>query len=382
MKTPFRSFDPGDAPPPTADFEPFDYLHFAKTRMGGARFPLCLSGVPSVAPRFDAEAFRRSFETGDLAAPLERWRQGMAARYGVPAEHAFPTLGSSAAVFLALAGLGAHAARGGVRREVAVESPAYGVFRSAATLLGHPVTEVPRLADCGWALDLDAADAAFARGAAVLCVTDLHNPTGAALSPAEVAALDEMAARHGAWVLVDEVYREFLPGPVRTAYRPGGRIVVVSSFTKVHGLGPLRAGFVFAPPEIVARAESAEEAVFGVPPSPWLEIFAAAVAEADERRARGLALAAAGREVMDAWVAETPLVSWTPPAAGLSGLLRVEGLTDSDDFAARLRAELDVQVVPGAAFGAEGTIRVSFGLPPDALRAALDVLALGIPPLR
>ena len=85
---------------------------------------------------------------------------------------------------------------------------------------------------------------------------------------------------------------------------------------------------------------------------------------------------------MDAWMAETPLVEWTPPVAGLSGLVRVEGLTDSAAFAARLRAELDVQVVPGSYFGAEGTIRVSFGLPPAQVRAALDVLALGIPPLR
>jgi aspartate/methionine/tyrosine aminotransferase len=61
--------------------------------------------------------------------------------------------------------------------------------------------------------------------------------------------------------------------------------------------------------------------------------------------------------------------------------VRIEGLTDSRAFGERLREELDLQVVPGSFFGAEGHVRVSFGLPPRAVAAALDVLALGIPPL-
>ena len=56
----------------------------------------------------------------------------------------------------------------------------------------------------------------------------------------------------------------------------------------------------------------------------------------------------------------------------------LDGLTDSLSFANRLREELDVQVMPGAFFGVEGTVRVSFGLPPGPLQKALEMLALGI----
>jgi aspartate/methionine/tyrosine aminotransferase len=56
----------------------------------------------------------------------------------------------------------------------------------------------------------------------------------------------------------------------------------------------------------------------------------------------------------------------------------VDGLTDSLRFARRLRRELDVQVIPGAFFGVEGTLRLSFGLSPAALQQALDVLTLGL----
>lgn len=367
-----------DESPGAAPFAPFEYLHFAKTEMGGARYPLCLSGVPGQQP-FSRDDLARFGETFDLGPSLAAWRAAISARYGVPPDHAWPALGASGAVHLAIAALVAHQPQ---RPVVAVEDPAYGVFESAATLLGCEVRRVARLADSAWAIDLDAVDDAFTRGAGVYCCTDLHNPTGVPLSRAEVAALDEIAERHGAWVLVDEIYRDFLGGPVGTAYRPGARIVATGSFTKCYGLGPHRAGWVFADPSVLARAEAVEEAVCGVPPGPWLAMAAASVPHADRLLARGRALAAEARPTMDAWIAATPDVSWTPPAGGITGLVKVEGLKDSKRLARALRAEVGVQVVPGAYFGAEGTIRVSFGFPPRDLQAALDVLALGIPPLR
>jgi len=82
--------------------------------------------------------------------------------------------------------------------------------------------------------------------------------------------------------------------------------------------------------------------------------------------------------VMDAWMAATPGVAWSPPVGGISGLVHVAGLDDSPALARRLRADLDVQVVPGAFFGADDALRVSFGLPPARLQRALETLALGL----
>lgn len=375
---PFPDFEERGGAPHATPFRRFEYLRAAKTSMAGAKYPLWLSGVPGVQP-FAPEDLVRTGSTMDLGDSLAAWRAGLAAQYGVPAGHVGAAQGTSGAVHLALTALLVCDA---ARPAVLVEEPAYRVFETVATLAGAEVRTLTRSEEAGYAIDLDGVDTAFAHGARVLCVTDLHNPTGVALSDAEVAALDEIARRHQAWVLVDEVYRDFRDGPVGTAYRPGGRIVVTGSFTKCCGLGPFRTGWIFADPAILERVEAVEEAVCGVPPGPWLAGIAACLPHVDTLLARGRAIAAARRPIMDAWLAATPHVAWSaPPAAGISGLVRVEGLRDSMTFARRLREELDVQVVPGAYFGAEGTIRVSFGLPEAQLRAALDVLALGIPPL-
>ncbi len=349
----------------------FDYLRFAKTEMAGARFRLCLSGVPD-APigQVPADVL--------LVPALARWRALVARRYGVPADHAAFALGTSGAVFLAVAAAASLDESGG---PVAVEDPAYGCFETAAALAGREVVRVPRRVEARYALDLEAIDRAFQGGARLLCVTDLHNPTGVRLQDREVQALRDVARRHDAWVLVDEVYRDFLPGAVGTAYRPGERLLTCGSLTKCYGLGGVRAGWIFGPPAALERVECVEEITYGVPPAPVVELAAQGMERADELLARGRALAAEARPVMDEWIASTPRVSWVRPDAGLTGLVRIDGLADSRAFASRLRRELDVQVVPGSFFGAEGHIRVSFGLPPAALREALDVLALGIPPL-
>lgn len=362
-------------------FAPFEGVRYWKSRPAGARFPLSSSAVPEAAladvdPTGEAAT---KIGASALGASLGLWRERIAARYRVPADHAYSAFATSGATFLALSALDSKLPKSAA---VAVERPAYGIFESCARRLGREVIHVERKAKRGWALDFGAIERAFESGARVFCVTDLHNPTGVALSDADVETLRSFAEGFGAWIVVDEVYRDFRPGPVGTSYVPGGRVVATSSLTKCYGLGGLRAGFLFAPPEIVERAERIEEIVYGLPPTVTVSLAACALDRADALLERGRAAAAAGRAVIDAWIATTPHVSWVPPDAGISGLVRVEGLTDSMRFADRLREELDVEVVPGALYGVEGHVRLSFGTPVRQLQASLDVLALGIPPLR
>jgi aspartate/methionine/tyrosine aminotransferase len=358
----------------------FDYLHYAKTQFGGARHTLALSGVPDVTVADIAAPGAREavVESAGLGPALAEWKSRIAARYRVPEAHAMPAVGTSGTVFLALAALDRMLPRDAT---VAIERPAYGVFESTARMLGRGVVHLERRAEDRYAVDLGAVEDAFRRGARVHCLTDLHNPTGIALADAAAQGLAEIAQRHGAWILLDEVYRDFRDGPVATAYRAGGRVIAMSSLTKCYGLGGLRAGWLFAPPEVLEQADLVEEILYGVPPVTTTRLAAQALERADALLARGRAAALAGRPVIDAWMASTPRVSWAAPDAGISGLVRIDGLTDSLAFAGRLREELDLQVVPGAFFGAEGHVRLSFGLPPKTVAAALDVLALGIPPL-
>ncbi len=367
--------------------EPFEYLHFARTEMLGSTHELCMSGVPGVDPAElpdDAPAAGEAAKdtgTGSPFAPamgvdpLVEWQSLLAARYGFPESDLLPTLGTSGGVFVALAAL---TSLSGCRGPIAIEAPAYGVFAAGARFLGLPIVDIERARNDDYALDIDRVDAAFAAGARVFCLTDLHNPSGVLLDDATLADLRTCARKHDAWVLLDEVYRDFRPGPVGTGYVPGERVIVTSSLTKCYGLGAPRAGWLAGPAEVITAADHVMEILHGVYPEPSAALFIRALRSAEDLRRRGARVAQRARPTIDAWVATEERVSWVPPVGGITGLLQIEGLTDSRAVSQRLRSDLDVQVVPGAYFGAEGTLRVSFGLPPATLQRALETLALGI----
>jgi aspartate/methionine/tyrosine aminotransferase len=353
-------------------FRPFDYLHFAKNELGGATHQLAMSGVPDASPEDLGGVHLPPTEEG-VPELFERWTAQLSARYGVPADHVMHALGTSGAVFEALTAL---ATLDPSRRTVVIEHPAYGIFESVAHFLGLGIERLERPVAQGYAIDLDRLEEACARGPLAVCLTDLHNPSGKSLPDDVADAIHAIADRHGTWVLLDEVYRDFRE--VGTAYRPGGRVVTVGSLTKCYGLGTGRLGWIFAPPAVTRRVDLVSEITCGVPPTPRLGLAVAGLDAADALIARSRKTARRARPVIDNWVDITDGVSWVPPDGGITGLVAVEGLTDSLAFARRLRAELDVQIVPGVFFGVEGSIRVSFGRAPAPLQHALEMLAMGI----
>lgn len=99
---------------------------------------------------------------------------------------------------------------------VALPTPAYMPFLTVPGMLGRERIDVPLVRDgAGWALDVDAVDAALAAGAGVLVLTTPHNPTGHVFTPDELAAVTEVVERHGARVFSDEIHAPLTFAPHR-----------------------------------------------------------------------------------------------------------------------------------------------------------------------
>ena len=83
----------------------------------------------------------------------------------------------------------------------------------------------------------------------LICVCTPNNPTGQVLSRSEIALIVAIAAKHGAWILSDEVYRGAELDSVESASFSGRgeRIVVTGGLSKVYGLPGLRIGWLVAP---------------------------------------------------------------------------------------------------------------------------------------
>ncbi len=115
---------------------------------------------------------------------------------------------------------------------VVVPTPAYPPFFEVIELTGRPPVAAPMVLEGGRdALDLDAIDRALAAGARAVLLCNPHNPTGRVFTLAELTALAEVADRHGARVVADEVHAPLVyPGAQHVPY------ATVSDAAAEHGI--------------------------------------------------------------------------------------------------------------------------------------------------
>src|SRR5207244_7797524 len=64
-----------------------------------------------------------------------------------------------------------------------------------------------KLRDGRWSLDVEGLDRAVGKRTSVIMVCNPNNPTGAVLTEGEMQAVIDIAARAGAWIGADEIYR-------------------------------------------------------------------------------------------------------------------------------------------------------------------------------
>jgi len=130
---------------------------------------------------------------------------------------------------------------------------AYPIFVALAN--GELVT-VPLAAD--HSIDLDAVAAAVGPKTKAVMLATPNNPTGLALSTAQIAEFVERIP-DDVLVVVDEAYREFsdpaLGDPVKDLIGRFPNVVVTRTFSKAYGLAGLRSGYAVADPSVIEQLD-------------------------------------------------------------------------------------------------------------------------------
>jgi aspartate/methionine/tyrosine aminotransferase len=305
--------------------------------------------------------------------------EAVARRYGLSPDQIIATTGATGALGLVLKALVAPG------DHVLVERPGFDLLAKLASEAGARVEGFDRPAP-GYAIDLDGLARRITSQTRVVLVTNLHNPSGARLAPAELAAAAEVAGRVGAVLVVDEVYADFAAGAgAPPAATLAENIVSVSSLTKVFGLFALKFGWLAAASPLIARLrQSAPDGDMGV--SKLSHAVAAHVLEAPAPfEAHWRRVLAQTRPVVEreaARLVAEGLLQDPPPPYGCMWFPRVPGVSDTRSLSRRLLAEFDVVVAPGEFFGAPGAIRIGFGADAASVETGLQRLGRGLAALR
>jgi aspartate/methionine/tyrosine aminotransferase len=260
--------------------------------------------------------------------------------------------------------------------EVLVEDPTYQLLCDTLGYLRADIRRFERSPSEGWKLNPERVAAAITPKTRLVVLTNLHNPSSALDSDDAVAAVAEAAAKVGAWVLVDEVYRElmFRDGVARTAFQPDGNIVVTSSLTKAYGLSGLRCGWILAPKDLAGRMSRLND-LFGVHPPHVAERMAVvAFDQLPSLRARANGLIDANRAAYRQLLGQHPGLDQAVFDQGTTVFPRLIG-AEVDSFVETLQAKFETGVVPGRFFSRPDRMRIGLGGNVETSRIAMERLA-------
>ncbi|MCX4527091.1 MULTISPECIES: pyridoxal phosphate-dependent aminotransferase [unclassified Streptomyces] len=133
--------------------------------------------------------------------------------------------------------------------------------------------------------DLDALRDAITPRTRLLLLNTPHNPTGTVLTPAELAAIAELAVRHDLLVITDEVYEHLVFEGSHTplASLPGmrERTVTISSAGKTYSFTGWKVGWITSTPELVSAVRSVKQFLTYVSSGPFQYAVAEALALPD-----------------------------------------------------------------------------------------------------
>ena len=218
----------------------------------GSRGPLIdlCQAVPGYAPHPDLLArlsaaaadplnAKYGFIPGDT--PL---RDAYAAETGAAPGRVLITAGCNQAFFAALLTL---VPRGAA---VLLPTPWYYNHKMTCDMLGLEARALPTDAAAGFIPDAGVA-ARLMHGVAAVVLVSPNNPTGAIYPAATIEAFAALCRSHGAALLLDETYRDFLPGPGPAVPEDAVRLY---SFSKAYAVPGHRIGALTLPASAVPDA--------------------------------------------------------------------------------------------------------------------------------
>ena len=205
----------------------------------------------------------------------------------------------------------------------------------------------------------------------LVSITNPHNPTGTVLDEAELKRIVELVTSRGAYLLVDETYRDLIvttPRPFATTL--SDRVISVASLSKAYGMPGLRIGWLLArDPALNEIFLAAKEQM----------LICGAVLDEEigyrvyKRRTQELPKIAAevrrGVASLSAFMAREPAMEWVAPAGGVVAFpaIRKDAGVSVPKFYATLNGPHATFVGPGHWFEQDDRfMRLGFGWPTPA----------------
>ena len=258
--------------------------------------------------------------------------------------------------------------------EVIVPAPYWVSYPDIVKYTGATPVVVETRAEDGFAVR--AADVAkvITPKTKLLILDSPSNPTGGVTPPEECAKLLDLCKKHNIWLMGDECYSHFTYGnnkPFSVASLPDSKnhVIIIGSMSKTFAMTGWRLGYTLAPAELVTATVKLQSQSTSNPTSiAQYAALAAMTGPMDSVPAMLAEYARRRRRIVDGLNAIPGIECGEPGGAfyvfpNISARLGAGPnalAKDCSELATLLLEKAHVALVPGAAFGAPGYLRLSY----------------------
>ena len=274
--------------------------------------------------------------------------------------------------------------------EVLVPAPYWVSYTEQVRLFdGRPVV-VPTDEARGFQLDVAALRAAVTPRTRALILNTPNNPTGAVYGRADLEAVAALAVERGIWIVSDECYEALsyegrVPSIATLGPAVKARTLVVHTCSKAYAMTGWRIGYAAGPREVVRAMADFQGQCTSNPASvaQWAAVEALAGPQDDvakmagefDRRRRAIVEGLNRVPGIRCAMPQGAFYAF-PDVSGLFGRRwRGGALATSADVTAFLLEDARVAVVPGADFGSDRHLRLSYACGLDTIEEGLRRIA-------
>jgi aspartate aminotransferase len=263
--------------------------------------------------------------------------------------------------------------------EVLIPAPYWVSYPDMVRLAGAEPVIVQTSERNGWKMRAADFENAMTPRTKMVILNSPGNPSGSVYTREELEGIVEVASEEDIYILSDEIYEKLVYDDTKhvsiasLSKEAYDLTITVNGFSKAYAMTGWRLGYMAAP-EAVAKAVDNIQSHSTSHPCSFAQKGALAALKGDQQ---GLADMrdefSMRRDYMYDRITKIPNITAVKPQGAFYILVNISQLgLSSQNFADRLLSKANVAVVPGAAFGDDRTVRLSYATSIDIIKKGLD----------
>lgn len=266
--------------------------------------------------------------------------------------------------------------------EVIIPAPYWVSYPEMVKLAGGTPVIVPTTAETNYKITPEQLRQAITPKTRLFVLNSPSNPTGMVYTPDEIRALAKVIVEADIWVVSDEIYEKILyDGAEHLSIGAVGpeifkRTIISNGFAKAYAMTGWRLGYLAAPVEIIQAADMLQShSTSNVCTFAQYGAIAALTGPTDSIGTMLQAFTKRRLAIID-MVNNIDGLSCVEPNGAFYLMVDISRLgMGSVEFCEKLLDEKYVATIPGIAFGAEGTVRISYATDLDTIERGMDSLS-------